>query len=174
MSPNKYRIAFFMLPSQFFELLPRVLADKALTLLFRRPKTENFEAGYENIADLSNLEKTFHEGDFQLIYLSTGCIPESSTDWEFTERCANQLVEIQLGRTAPGQVALSEAYLPVPGSPAGPILDALEQQIASVCRRGVRGARHSYPDHYWSEEVRTMALYRALGKEASRAWPVEE
>lgn len=46
----------------------------------------------------------------------------------------------------------------------------VEREIAAVCHQGTRGERHRYPNHYWSDEVRSLALYRALGKETSRFW----
>ena len=175
MAKNSGRIVFFMLPETFLELLGKFVVENQVTLLFRRYDTERFDAGYHLIPERTDLAQVFFDGGFRDIYLSLGCIPTHPTDWDFDTRCNEEVIEINLGRTAPGQTESSEARLYIPGGPAQPILDALECEIASVCHRGIRGTRHKYPDHYWSDEVRSMQLYGgALGKEQARAWPMEE
>ncbi|GAB4511458.1 MAG: hypothetical protein Tsb0020_29240 [Haliangiales bacterium] len=174
MATQNGRIVFFMLPEQFFELLEKFVVENKPLLLFRRPETSNFESGYYLVTQHSKLEELYRDGEFRVIYLSLNSAPHHSQDWEFTSRCNEEVIDIRLGDTAPGQIESSEARLYIPGGPAQPMLDALRRKIASVCHRGIRGIRHNYPDMYWSEEVRSMALYRALGKEASRFWPMED
>ncbi len=168
------RIVFFMLPEQFFELLEKFVVEHKSLLLFRRPETSNFESGYYLVTQHSKLEELYRDGEFRVIYLSLNSAPHHSQDWEFTSRYNEEVIDIRLGDTAPGQIESSEARLYIPGGPAQPMLDALEREIASVCHRGIRGTRHKYPNHYWSDEVRSMQLYGALGKEQTRAWPMED
>lgn len=169
------QVNFFMLPKQFFDLLARFVLENRATLVFQRFDSDEFEAGYSLVREQSDPAQVYRVGGFRVIYLSLGCIPTHSTDWDFHTRCNEELIEISLGRTAPGQIAMSEARLYIPGGPAQPMLDALEREIAAICRLGVRGRRHIHTDIYWSEDVRSMELYGgALGKEQARAWPMED
>lgn len=174
MAAKDGRIVFFMLPERFFELLEKFVVEHKSRILFQRPKTSNFESGYYIVTQHSELLEVYRDGEFRVIYLSLNSTPHHSKDWEFTSRCNEELIEISLGDTAPGQIEYSEARLYIPGGPAQPMLDALRRKIAAICHCGIRGIRHNYPDMYWSEEVRSMALYRALGKETSRFWPMED
>lgn len=174
MARNDYRIAFVMLPHQFFDILSRFIAGREVGVVFQRFQSDGFEAGVHVVPRGAELETMYREGKFGPIYLSVGGLPRHETDWDFINRFTDDLIRIELGAVAPGQIELSEVYLLGEPSRARQVFDALEQEIAASSHCGLRGARHSYPNHYWSEEVRPLALYRALGKEASRFWIVEE
>ena len=174
MSGAKDRIVFAMPLRRFFEILARLVAAHDIEVVFQRFESDGLEAGVHVVPRGADLETMHQEGKYGPIYLSVGGLPQHETDWDFIQRCLDDLINIEPGATAPGQIELSEAYLLAEPSRARQVFDALEREIAASSHRGIRGVRHFYPDHYWSEEVRPLALYRALGKEASRFWIAEE
>lgn len=165
-----YRLAFFMPPARFLDILARVASDEDVAVVLQRFKSGDHEAGVHVLPPGEDLEATHREGRFGPIYLSIGGLPRDETDWNFIERSRSDLIDIKIGATAPGQIALSEVYRAGDSDRLQAVFEALERAIAANSHRGVRGERHAYPDHYWSEEVRPLALYRALGKDASRYW----
>lgn len=160
-----------MPPHRFFEILSQLVEEQGVSVVFQRFRSDAFEAGVHLVPRGADLEAMHQDGQFGPIYLSVGGLPHHQTDWEFSTRSSGDLIHIVLGATAPGEIALSEAYRWGESAPVRQVFDELERKIAEVCHRGVRGSsgkRHRYPGHYWSEEVRPLALYRSLGNKAGR------
>jgi hypothetical protein len=169
-----YRIAFFMPPPELLGILSRVVAEEGVAVVFQRFKSNEFGPGVHVIPPSADLEKTYREGCFGPIYLSIGGLPGDETDLRFAERSTHDLINIEPGRIAPGQIALSEIYRLGESSKVQTLFERLEREIAARSHKGVRMESYVYPDIYWSEDVRSLALYRALGKEASRFQIVED
>jgi hypothetical protein len=137
-------------------------------VVFQRFRSDGIEPGVHVIPRAADLESVYHEGRFGPIHLSVGGLPQHETDWRFLERHTADLIRVDPGASAPGRIELSEIHRQGESDAVQAVFEELDHEIASHSHKGVRGGSHSYPGFYWTEDVRSLALYRKLGAEASR------
>lgn len=164
------RLNFFLTPDMAFDALRHAKLTEGSRLIIRRFSKDGCTPGMKTVdLDDDNIASIYTRGKYCLYYLSLGSVPKESTDWGFTERAADELLEFEGGRLESKDLEMTKLRIFSKKSLANANFRAVKRAISKFCdHKGVVTlSGENYPKVLLSTEVeKNYRLWLSLGKES--------
>lgn len=148
------QIDFLMAPEKLFEILDVLSNKHQFRVIFRRYKSERFEAGYFVPRCGDNFGEMYLDGGYREIYLSLEKTPLSEKDWGFYENNFKDLIEINGGRIVGNLLEKFVARLVAKKSNARRIFaDFVKTLKSNMSSGGIYLNKTKYPNIYYDEAI---------------------
>jgi hypothetical protein len=156
-------LRFFLDPHELFDLLRQQHGKQQLTMVLQRFQSEAGPAGWHIARADEPLAELYTAGGYELLYLSLGATPEHATDWQFTERAMDELLELTGGRQSGNLLELATLRVFAKRSRATKVFYSIRRSIKSLAAPGVLVARGTrYPDIVHSARAAKFKLVHGL------------